>query len=72
LSLGQNAQSQQTSKVLSEKIDIKKINTLKAQFECFVRCIEHNEPCPTSPQDAYAAMEIAFKIMKKIESLGAS
>ncbi|MBL7753558.1 MAG: Gfo/Idh/MocA family oxidoreductase [Chitinophagaceae bacterium] len=70
ITLAQRSSLHQAHAIQSEKIHIEKHNTLQAQFQCFIDCILNNKPCPTSPQEAYSAMDVAFRIMKKIETQG--
>ena len=50
--------------------EIKPVNAIKAELEAFVHSIVHNKPTVVSEIDGYMAMQVAHKILEKINSNG--
>jgi len=50
--------------------EIKPVNAIKAELEAFVHAIAHNKPTVVSEIDGYMAMQVAHKILEKINSNG--
>jgi hypothetical protein len=47
-----------------------KLYSLQVAFKEFVKSIQDNSPCQCSPQDHLRALDIAYKIIKKVNNSG--
>lgn len=56
-------------KIAVEMPSIPEVNAIKAELESFVDAITNDKPTVVSEMDGFAAMEVAHKIIEKINSL---
>ncbi|MEK6732891.1 MAG: Gfo/Idh/MocA family oxidoreductase [Candidatus Omnitrophota bacterium] len=54
------------NQIVSEKIDIQKEAPLQKELASFIDCVAHNKRPVVSGKEAYEALKVALKILKKI------
>jgi predicted dehydrogenase len=55
-----------TKQIIFEKPEVYPVNAIKAELESFARAIKDNKTPLVSIDDGYAALDIAYKIMEKM------
>jgi len=55
-----------TKQIIFEKPEIHPVNAIKTELESFAHAIRHNKTPMVSIEDGYAALDIAYKIMEKM------
>jgi len=63
LELGEGKQPKQ---ILFDKPEIKPLNAIQTELESFAEAIQHNTIPPVTINDGYAALDLAHKIMEKM------
>jgi len=63
IDLGNNKGSKQ---IIFDKPDVKPVNAIKTELESFAEAIENNRTPLVSIDDGYAALDVAYKIMEKM------
>jgi predicted dehydrogenase len=56
-----------SSRILTEEIPVKSIDTLETEIEAFLRSVRDRSPAQVSAEDGKRALEAAFKVIEKIE-----
>jgi len=59
-------QGKGTKQIIFENPDIKPVNAIKTELEFFAKAITENQPPIVSIEDGYAALDVAYKIMDKM------
>jgi predicted dehydrogenase len=55
-----------TKQIIIENPEIKPVNAIKTELEFFAKAIHKNQPPVVSIEDGYAALDVAYKIMDKM------
>ncbi len=66
IDLGEGKGSKQ---IIFDKPEIKQINAIKTELETFASAIQNNTSPTVTIEDGYAALDVAYKIMEKMERL---
>jgi predicted dehydrogenase len=56
--------------IFFENPDIPETNAILEEFKAFVNAIQQNSPPPVSLQDGYLALDVAYKILEKMNTNG--
>jgi predicted dehydrogenase len=59
-----------TKQIIFEKPEIKPLNAIKTELESFAQAIKNNRTPQVSIEDGYAALDVAYKIMYKMNYQG--
>jgi predicted dehydrogenase len=59
-----------TKQIIFEKPEIKPVNAIKTELESFAHAIKNNKTPQVSIEDGYAALDVAYKIMDKMNYRG--
>jgi predicted dehydrogenase len=59
-----------TKQIIFEKPEIKPVNAIKTELESFAQAIRENKTPLVSIEDGYAALDVAYKIMDKMNYKG--
>ena len=59
-----------TKQIIFEKPEIKPVNAIKTELESFAQAIKENKTPLVSIEDGYAALDVAYKIMDKMNYKG--